>query len=535
MNDLKEIFKKNKKAILALAFIILVGIFLRTYKFHDWLRFSHDQARDAWILSSALKGKDLPLLGPNAGTTAFQLGPIYYYFSFASEKIFGNYPDKMAYPSVFFSILSIPLFFFFMREFFERKVALSMTAIMSVSYFLVINSRFSSNPNLISFFVLLFLYSILKMLDGRENRYFIWSVLAGIGMGVAIQLHTTLLTTIPIVAVITFVYLFKKKVANIGKILLVFAAAFLILNTSQIYHELKSGGSNSNLFFKGLGSTSGKSDYGKKIFLIASCQMQANTHIISSFQDDDKCSTIFHKPSGKVSNKARYYLGMSLMILFSLVGYFLLWNRFYKEKEVKKKNFLGLVILFNLISFAIMVPIASIIYVGYFINLFFIPFVLLGLMIEAIQTKYGKMGNKIAIVVVVFLIICSLYRDGLKAQSYMKGLENNSENSTLSEVELISQYVFSSSENSSKVYFSGQDKLVGRFYYPIEYFARESRIKIEKISKESLGSGKINPGTLVFYIEENNLGKTDPGQMRDDLEIVSKKKFSSQTILILRR
>jgi 4-amino-4-deoxy-L-arabinose transferase-like glycosyltransferase len=537
MIEFKEWFWKNKKTVILLASIILVGIFLRTYKFHDWLRFSHDQARDAWILSSALKGKhSLPLLGPNAGTTAFQLGPVYYYFSYASEKIFGNYPDKMAYPSVLFSILSIPLFFFFMREFFSRKIALTMTAIMSVSYFLVINSRFSSNPNLISFFVLLFLFAFLKILDSKEKRYILWSILAGIGLGVGIQLHTTLLIAMPVVAFSIFAYLYKKKAANIWKSLFIILASFLIINTSQIYHEIKSGGDNSKLFLRGLGSTSGNENigYGNKLFLITACQMQANTHIISSFQNDDKCSAIFHVPSEKTANKGIYYFGMGATVLFSMLGYFLLWKRFRKEKEAQKKNFLGLVILFNAVSFLILVPIAKIIYVGYFINLFFIPFILLGLMIEILQEKYGKAGNKIAMITVIFLVACSLARDGAKAQSYMKGLENNAENSTLSEVESMTRYIFSNTDGASKIYFSGQDELLGRFYYPVEYFTREAGIKIEKVSQESLGSGKINPGETVYYIEDNNLGRTDPGQTRGGLEIISSKKFVNQTIFVLK-
>ena len=110
MSNLKELFKKNKKTVIILSVIVLAGIFFRTYEFHDWLRFSRDQVRDVSLIGNALEGKEhLPLLGPNAGTTKFRLGPIYYQFSYMSEKIFGNYPDKMAYPSVFFSILSIPL------------------------------------------------------------------------------------------------------------------------------------------------------------------------------------------------------------------------------------------------------------------------------------------------------------------------------------------------------------------------------------------------------------------------------------------
>ncbi len=145
-----KLFKKvsqHEKVAVIFFLILIVGIFLRTYQFHAWMRFSVDQARDAGIVSAALENKEpLPLLGPKAGTTTFKLGSIYYYFSYISAKLFGNYPDKMAYPSLLSAILAIPLMFFLMKKYFQEKFALAIIAVMSFSYLLVISSRFSSNP-----------------------------------------------------------------------------------------------------------------------------------------------------------------------------------------------------------------------------------------------------------------------------------------------------------------------------------------------------------------------------------------------------
>lgn len=542
MTNIRAYLEKNKKTILALLLIVLVGIFLRTYEFHDWLRFSKDQSRDAWLVSSAIEGRDhLPFLGPNAGTTKFRLGPIYYQFSYISERIFGNYPDKMAYPSVFFSILSIPLLFFFLREFFKKRMSLALTAIMSVSYFMVINSRFSSNPNLLTFFVLLFLLGLLKILNNPDKPNFFWSAIVGIGMGVGIQLHTTLLITMPIATFCVFAFLFFKKkslrLPIIWKSLMVIAVFFLILNTAQIYSEFDSHGDNTKEFIKGF-TKSSKEDTNllKSTFLIASCQIQANTHIISSFQDDINCGSVFRTPQGKTVDKTIYYLGMVITVLFSAIGYFLLWKRFRKEENTKKKNFLGLAILFNLLTFIILIPIAKIIFVGYFINLFFIPLILLGLFIEEIQKKYDQLGTKIATLIIALLIVSSFVRIGLAADRYMKGLENNSKNSTLEEIELMRDYIFSSLNGHSHFYFSGQNTpLTSRFFAPLEYFSKEAQIKPELVRLNSFRDDK-NPDEKApfFYIEENSVGKNEPGQMRSGHEIISSQKFSSQTILILK-
>src|SRR5476651_1620359 len=102
--DLKKINKKTIREYVKsislstwiLAAIILVGVFLRTYRFHDWLYFYPDQARDLMIVKDYLAGKiPLPLLGFIAAITKFQLGAMYYYFQITSGRIFGTFPQTM--------------------------------------------------------------------------------------------------------------------------------------------------------------------------------------------------------------------------------------------------------------------------------------------------------------------------------------------------------------------------------------------------------------------------------------------------------
>ena len=96
--------KSIPKYFWVLLLITVLGFFLRTYNFHDWLRFNMDQGRDATLISAVIdKDIALPLIGPRAGGTDFHLGPMSYYFQIISAKVFGNYPDKMAYPDLFFS------------------------------------------------------------------------------------------------------------------------------------------------------------------------------------------------------------------------------------------------------------------------------------------------------------------------------------------------------------------------------------------------------------------------------------------------
>ena len=144
---LSQLGGKNWSFIILLG-IFIVGIFLRTYEFHDFLRFNADQSRDAGIVSSYIEGEaPLPLLGPKAGGTDFRVGPAFYYFQIASAKLFGDAPDAVAYPDLLFSILAIPLLFFFLRKYFDVRTALFLTALFAVSMYAVKYARFAWNPN----------------------------------------------------------------------------------------------------------------------------------------------------------------------------------------------------------------------------------------------------------------------------------------------------------------------------------------------------------------------------------------------------
>ncbi|MFA6047660.1 MAG: glycosyltransferase family 39 protein [Parcubacteria group bacterium] len=536
MHIFYDTLKKNKKTVIILSLIVLAGIFLRTYNFHDWLRFSRDQVRDASLISNALENKNdhLPYLGPNAGVTRFRLGPVYYQFSYISEEIFGNYPDKMAYPSVFFSILAIPLLFFFLREYFGKNVSLALTAIMSVSYFMIINARFSSNPNLIPFFILVYLYSLLKLMDSSGKMAYFWGILIGIGTGICVQLHTTLLIVLPPMSLVIFFYLWRKKTPDIWKISLVILAATLVLNTTQIMSEFDSHWKNTQYFLKGFTSSSGSGSHlGRDTFHIFACQIQANSHTISAFSSDDPCNIIFRDPQGTSAENYKYYFGITLSVIFSVIGYYLLFRYFFREKEIKKKRFLGIIILFNFLSFVILIPIAKIIFVGYFINLYMVPLVLLGLVILETEKIFGLWGKGLAAAVVVTLIILCLARDAKTAQNYMAGLENNSKNSTLSEVEHIYQYELANMSGIfPKAYLGGQNGLAERFFRPVNYFTKKRGIGTDLLKYDGLD--EVPPESPVFYLRENESGEIPVGQKVWDREIITGKKFTGLTVLILK-
>ncbi|MCK4635626.1 MAG: hypothetical protein KAT32_02085 [Candidatus Moranbacteria bacterium] len=299
---------KNKIIYLAIA-IFIVGIFLRTYHFTDWLHFELDQARDVFIISDAIDGtRDLPLLGPQARGRELQLGPIFYYFQFFSAKIFArnmfwqntSLPVAVAFPDLLFSILTIPLSYFFARQFFSRRISFLLFTITSFSYFLIIYGRFAWNPNSMPFWLMLAAYSLLrcgnflgkdilpkrfynqklffnfKKADGKSvndcekvfcpcgkhnffnkflinfknwfvNKFFAnkkisrWFILAIFSTAILLQLHFIAFLCFPVVFIIYFIF---SKIRISWQTILISLSLIILLFFPVIVNEYKTGGKN---------------------------------------------------------------------------------------------------------------------------------------------------------------------------------------------------------------------------------------------------------------------------------------------------
>ncbi|MDR3559019.1 MAG: glycosyltransferase family 39 protein [Candidatus Pacebacteria bacterium] len=531
MKSIPDKIKNISKYFWVFLAIFLVGVFLRTYKFHDWMRFSMDQARDAAIISNAVAGKaPLPSLGPDAGNTKFLLGPMYYDLSYLSAKIFGNYPDKMAYPSLASGILAILFLFFFLREYFDQKISLALTGIMSVSYFMIDTSRFSSNPNLVPLFVILFLWGLLKIINDPREFHPGWSALVGFALGMGVQMHAITLVVMPVFGLLALVYFWKVGGKGMGKSLIIIIALALLFNIGQITSELHTNFQNTRNFFQGLKSKS-ENNYGEGAGLIAACQIEANGYFLTSIGDDYDCGDIFKTPKGGWIADKSYLLTLAAYTLFSLTGYYFLIYNFVREKENGRKNFLGLVLLFNLLTFIVLVSVSSVIHVGYYIVLFFMPFVLLGILMEAVRNKYGRKGMLAAAVVILLLIGSSLAVDGAMASSYAQGLQNNSSNSTLFQAEAMADYILTTSpQNVSKVYFAGQGSLAKRYYDATIYLVRQSGLNMSLI--KDVDSRRIAPGVPIYYIAQSGAYPV-PG-MIGNRQITASRQFLNQTIYILK-
>jgi len=245
---MKPNFIKNKYLWIFLA-VFALGIFLRAYNFTPWLHFELDQSRDASLISEAVeKGAgELPLLGPRAAGSFLRLGPAFYYIEYIFAKIFGDTPQGSALAVLFFSILSIPLFYVFIARYFNKKLSLGLTLLFSVSLFMVTYSRFAWNPNLVPFFALAVSYFLLKAVDKKEKRKNWYLLASAIFLGILIQFHFLALIITPL-AIAIFLIIKRPKIKF--KFWLASILAIIILNVPMIVNEIKTGGDNAKQFME---------------------------------------------------------------------------------------------------------------------------------------------------------------------------------------------------------------------------------------------------------------------------------------------
>ena len=536
---MKKYLEKIPHFAWVLAMIVLVGFSLRSYHHHDFLRFNPDQARDAALIRDVIAGKaPIPLLGPQAGGTNFRLGGFFYQIEIASAKIFGTAPDQLAFPDLFFSILFIILLYFFLGEFFTKNISLAVTTVAAVSFYAVKYARFAWNPNSTPFYALLFLYAILQLAKDGQKRKWLWALAIGVAAGIGVQLHSLLLFSLPVVFTVYFGYLFFKK-NNAWKWAPLIILVGLLLNTSQIISEVRTGGKNTQAFFQGMQKKSSRSGNPlAKFILDTTCHVQTNSFILLPIGNDSQCDFIdasinFDKNSKKSGGAAANTILLGdiiLAVIFSLGGYVFLVRYWRREKDENKKRFLELTALYAGTLFVLLIPLADEISFRFFLVLEFMPFLLLGFWLKYV-TEYFAPHKKDAVnrastvvpaMIIIILVATNAYAL-VRNFSYLSGQtkegSNGFEEITFGEVQYMANFIKTHSAGAKNVYLQGKAGELFEITKSIQYFTDEAGLKVDNLKKNTV----LSPEDKIFSI---NVAKDPTGKNSAPDKAVAEGKFN---------
>lgn len=215
--------------------ILLVAVFLRFYNLSGYLQFLGDQGRDVLIVKRMIVEHQWTLLGPNASVGGFFTGPIYYYFMLPFLWLFNLDPVGPAYLSAIFGLAMIILIYWLGKEFFGKRVGILAAFLVTISPKMIDISRFSWNPNPVPLFALL---TIIFLYLGAKKQKIVYTFLAGVSVGIMVQLHYIDLVFVPILLLLILWLPLK------GSRLVHFLAAgsgFLFGNSLFLIFEIRHG------------------------------------------------------------------------------------------------------------------------------------------------------------------------------------------------------------------------------------------------------------------------------------------------------
>ncbi len=397
---------------------MLIGGFFRFAYYEQWMHYQLDQARDYKVIAAALeKGPgELPLQGPKAAgnvhidsdgdgvaedKTTLRLGPLYYYLSYLSALVFGNSPPGSTMFILIFSLFTIPLFFFFVREFFRENIALALSVLVSVSLFFVIYSRFGWNPNLMPFFSLLTAYSLLQM-SKHTSRSGWWLVLCAVSFAFLSHMHFLALVTFGVTAL---GYLLWVRPRIGWKYWCVAVSAFVFLNIPLILNDVKTNGENAKAFVASIRGESGEEKTTSRVLVTRNILEHAEMAWVVLTGDQNIAVPKVKKAGHVVCEElCKGALPKSLLSLLYIMLGFVSWLWLLKRtKNSDGKNFLRLTGLWALFTFVIYIPLAFELAPRFFLMLAPLFVIFFGFILSTVL--YRKNQRNILFLRIIFFIL----------------------------------------------------------------------------------------------------------------------------------
>ena len=176
--------------------ILGVGALLRFYNLETGMHYLGDEGRDAIIIYDIVTAKNFPLIGPPMSVGNVYLGPLYFYLVAPFLALFRFNPIG---PAVFTALLSLAtsvLLYLFVNQVFKNRLAGWLAAwFYAISPIAVRFGRWGWNPHIMPFFVMLFIFSLWKILEEKRSK---WWMVTGLSLGFILQSHYLGLAAIPI-------------------------------------------------------------------------------------------------------------------------------------------------------------------------------------------------------------------------------------------------------------------------------------------------------------------------------------------------
>lgn len=230
---LQNIVKNNKLELFLALCLFLVAAFFRFYQIGNLDFFTYDQARDALFIKRIIVDHKLRLIGTQSSIPGLYTGPAYYYLMAPFLLIFNLSPIGIDFGTALVSLLSVLMLYFLIKSFTGKYfLGILLGFLYAVQPQILSQSKFGWNPNMTPFWVLIFIFSIHKLLSGSK----LYWLGIFISLAMVLQLHYSGMCLIP--ALIIIIFLFRNKI-KFGKWFFVSFITFFVLMSPLVFFDLR--------------------------------------------------------------------------------------------------------------------------------------------------------------------------------------------------------------------------------------------------------------------------------------------------------
>ncbi len=226
-----DIIKKLKRSHLILFFILLAGLFFRTYKIVDRFEFAHDADLYSWIVKDILVNHHFRLIGQLTSAPGIFIGPLFYYLIAPFFVLFKMDPIGAAVPAIIIGICTIFSFYFVLSKVFNKDAGIIGAFLYAVLTVTVSNDRWMVPTITTSIWTIWYFYAILMLSEG--NFSVLW--LLGLLVGLIWDIHIALIPTLVAIPVAMWV---AKKMPSLKQSLR-FLITFFLTSLPLILFEVR--------------------------------------------------------------------------------------------------------------------------------------------------------------------------------------------------------------------------------------------------------------------------------------------------------
>lgn len=236
MSKLKKEIYSQPWVYLLLSLLLIAAFFVRVYRLNDLLGFYYDQGRDALVIWQFWHEGKFFLIGPITGIEGIYRGP-WYYWLIAPFYLLGN--GDPVWPAVFLgftSVAAIAILYYLAVRVAGKWAGLLAVIIASFSYYLVLASRWLSNPTPMLFISMVLILTMFWVMEGKKWAWVFVSFMLGMAMqfGSAAEIFY-------FPAILTFAIWQRKNLPN--KKILAFCSFILFITFApQIIFDLRHEG-----------------------------------------------------------------------------------------------------------------------------------------------------------------------------------------------------------------------------------------------------------------------------------------------------